>query len=90
MGLTGQEDSSWAIGLETLVGPAWRGKAPLIHLWHPPQERWNRRHGSRESRDLYRRYQAARRDPNLMRALIQEGAADDLRSHHQAVHAPAA
>lgn len=85
----GQEDSSWAIALETLAGHPWRGKSPMAHLWHPPQPRLNRRHGSPASRTLYRRYKAARHDPNVMRALIQEGT-DDLQPHHQAVHAPAA
>jgi hypothetical protein len=85
----GQEDVSWAIALETLAGRPWRGRAPLVHLWHPPQDRMTRRFGSRASRDLYRRYQAASHDPTAMRALIQE-AADDRRSHHHPVHAPAA
>lgn len=71
----GQEDETWAMALRALHGPAWRGSAPLIHLWHPPQDRLTRRRGSRESWQLRLRYVAARRDPVAMRALIEEGRA---------------
>jgi hypothetical protein len=68
----GQEDVSHALALHTLAGPAWRGTADLIHLWHPPQARMTRKTGSPEGRQLARRYLAARRDPDQMRNLIQE------------------
>jgi hypothetical protein len=68
----GQEDASWAIALSALHGRPWRGDADLIHLWHPPQPRMTRKHGSREGQLLHRRYLAARRDPAAMRALIEE------------------
>ena len=68
----GQEDECAAIALTCLHGEPWRGKAALYHCWHPPQPRLTRRRGSRPSWDLRRRYIAARRDPALMRALIEE------------------
>lgn len=78
----GQEDECWARVLTCLVGPHWRGKAPLIHLYHPPQERITRRWGSQESKQLARRYHKARRDPAAMRALLRE-ARDEDADHHQ-------
>jgi hypothetical protein len=68
----GQEDTSWAIALHCLVGPAWRGNADLVHLWHPPQPRATRRRGSMEGWRLYRRYARAIGNPNAMRALLNE------------------
>lgn len=68
----GQEDISHSIALYCLLGRPWRGEAPLIHLWHPPQPRMNRKVGSREGWALYRRYLAAKRDPNLMAQLLKE------------------
>jgi hypothetical protein len=38
----GQEDEAWGVALKELVGPGWRGTAPLFHLWHPPQPRMHR------------------------------------------------
>lgn len=69
----GQEDHSWGWALRTLHGPEYRDPAPLIHLWHPPQQRMTRRHGSPEGKALERRYVQARRDPARMRALVEEG-----------------
>lgn len=71
----GQEDECWAVALTALYGPPWRGTADLVHYWHPPQERWTRRRGSRESWALRRRYLNARHDPDAMRALIGEARA---------------
>lgn len=68
----GQEDTALALALTSLAGSRWRGKQPLWHLWHPPQERLTRRWGSGQSKRLYHRYAAARRDPKAMRALIEE------------------
>lgn len=69
----GDEDTSWAYALWTLVGKPWRGGHQLVHLWHPPQPRLTRDLGSVESRALHRRYKAARFDPERMRALVEEG-----------------
>lgn len=69
----GQEDASWGYALRCLVGEPWRGEADLIHLWHPPQGRLSRKYGSLESRRLFRRYYAARKNPEAMRSLIAEG-----------------
>jgi hypothetical protein len=66
----GQEDDSWALALTTLVGTPWRGRAPLIHLWHPPQDRRTRGQGSHIGVALYRQYLAASHHPDAMRALI--------------------
>jgi len=74
----GQEDTSWSLALACLHGPGWRGDADLLHLFHPPQPRLTRVWGSEEGRDLYRRYRQARRDPELMRALIQEGREEEV------------
>lgn len=68
----GQEDSSWGLCLKTLAGPAWRGGAPLWHLWHPPQPRKTRAIGSDESLALYKRYEAASGSPERMSALLAE------------------
>lgn len=68
----GQEDDAWALALETLAGPGWRGDAPLMHLWHPPAPRRSRAVGSAESLARYRRYQAASGQVEQMRALVAE------------------
>jgi hypothetical protein len=85
----GQEDTSWAVALNTLLGPAWRGDAPLLHLWHPPQPRMTRRRGNAAGWRLYRRYLDARADPAAMLALIEEGRRA-LAAHQPAVHDHAA
>ena len=71
----GGEDVSWGRALRALEGPPWRAKRPLIHLWHPPQQRMTRKHGSVAGRALARRYRAAAADPDRMRRLIEEGRA---------------
>jgi hypothetical protein len=68
----GQEDESWALALTCLVGKPWRGTADLIHLYHPPEPRMSRRKGSPESWGLFKRYRAAARNPDAMRALLKE------------------
>lgn len=69
------EDESWARALSTLAGDPWRGTAPLFHLWHPPQPRMTRRHGSRASEALTFTYRQAKGRPGRMRQLIEEGRA---------------
>lgn len=69
----GQEDDSWAFAIKTLYGPPWRGRAPLHHLWHKPQERQSRSVGSAEGEALYRRYLGALEHRRPMRALVDEG-----------------
>lgn len=68
----GQEDSSLGVALHCLAGPPWRGVADLFHLWHPPQQRLDRRWGSFDGKRLHARYVAARENPDAMRALIAE------------------
>ena len=68
----GHEDNCWAWALMTLAGYPWRGTHPLVHLWHPPQPRPSRKHGSQASLDLERRYQAAFEKPDRMSELIGE------------------
>jgi hypothetical protein len=73
----GGEDTSWRDAMLTLVGEPWRGREPLFHLWHPPQERMNRFIGSPENHVLRTRYVRANRRPKAMRALLAE--IDDLK-----------
>lgn len=68
----GQEDESWGVALQVLGGHPWRGKAPLVHLWHPPQDRLTRRWGSEAGAQLGRRYEAARANRRAMEQLIRE------------------
>lgn len=68
----GQEDQAWGIALHHLVGPAARLNADLLHLWHEKQDRRDRKTGSPESHQLYRRYLKARQDPQLLRVLLKE------------------
>ena len=72
MGLTGGEDIAWGIALQVLCTGWYRGKSPLLHLWHEPQERRSRRHGSEANTALSQRYHHAARDPALMRNLLDE------------------
>lgn len=69
----GQEDDSWAFAIKTLHGAPWRGRAPLHHLWHKPQQRQSRNVGSAEGEALYRRYLGALEHRRPMRALVDEG-----------------
>lgn len=69
----GQEDEAWALALSCLYGPPVRLTHPLWHLWHPPQPRKTRGVGSDEGMALYKRYARAKRRPDQMRALIEEG-----------------
>lgn len=68
----GGEDESWARALSTLAGDPWRGTGHLFHLWHPPQPRMNRRHGSPASQALTFRYRQAKGRPDRMRQIIDE------------------
>lgn len=68
----GQEDEAWAFALRTLVGPPWRGDADLVHLWHPPQPRQDRRVGSPAGAKLLHRYRQAQGQKRKMRTLIDE------------------
>ena len=69
----GQEDTAWGIALHELAGPSWRGVHPLTHLWHPPQDRMSRKHGTEQSRALLTRYRKARRHLPTLRDLVEEG-----------------
>lgn len=55
----GQEDLAWGHALAVMAGPAWRGTAPLYHLWHPPAPRRSRSVGSAQGLALWHRYRAA-------------------------------
>jgi hypothetical protein len=80
----GQEDESFGLALTVIHGSPWRGKADLLHFYHPPQPRLTRRRGSRESWDLRKRYFNARYQPGAMEALIGE-ARDALAAPEHAV-----
>jgi hypothetical protein len=68
----GQEDQCWGWALRTMYGTPVRVRAPLVHLWHPPQRRKSRVIGSDENWALRRRYHQALDHPRLMRALLEE------------------
>lgn len=68
----GQEDASWGVALTTIAGEPWRSPEPLWHLWHPPQPRLTRKIGSHDGKALWRRYQAAARDPAAMSVILEE------------------
>lgn len=71
----GGEDEAWGYALKISANqPAPRGNHPLIHLWHPPQERMNRTYGSAESKQLVERYRLAARQRSAMLRLIDEHA----------------
>lgn len=59
----GQEDDAWGLALHTLIGRPHRGRHPLWHLWHPPQDRISEVAGSQESLALYAQYRRMRRNP---------------------------
>lgn len=71
----GQEDQTLGFALTVLHGPPWRGREPLMHLWHPHPQRMNRRIGSPAGEMLRKRYARARHDPIAVRELIKEGQA---------------
>jgi len=66
----GGEDDAWAPALDTLVGRAVRFSLPLVHLWHPPQQRVSRSVGSAESLKLVQQYRKARGNPRRMAKLV--------------------
>lgn len=69
----GHEDDSLGLALHTLHGrPPVKGRGLLWHLWHPPQERIDRRRGSEASLALFERYRVALNNPDRMRALMTE------------------
>lgn len=68
----GGEDSSWGRCADTLLGEHTRLQGTMWHLWHPPQERLDRRVGSAHNKALTDAYKAAVGDPAAMRALVEE------------------
>lgn len=68
----GQEDEAWGLALRTLVGAPGQGGNVLYHLWHPPQQRLDRRWGSEESKTRMAEYEAAAGDKERMRNLLAE------------------
>lgn len=69
----GGEDSSWALALTTIVGPAVRFGHDLHHLWHPPAPKQLHRWGNPDSRALEIRYRrAARAGRRAMTDLLAE------------------
>lgn len=68
----GREDDSWAYALLELVGPPQQFGGRLLHLWHPPQPRPDRKRGSEANEALFARYRAARRDIDAMRSIVAE------------------
>lgn len=68
----GGEDECWGFALQKIHGVPWRGTRPLMHLWHPPQERRSRGRGSVDTENLRHRYQRARHSRTQMLTLITE------------------
>jgi hypothetical protein len=68
----GQEDTSWALALATMLGAPYRGLHDLLHLWHPPMPRRCRAFGSDENVLLMRRYAAAEGDRVTMAQILEE------------------
>lgn len=68
----GSEDEAWGYALTTIAGRPSRGLRPLLHLWHPPQQRLSRRIGSQHNEQLRRRYARARHAPVLITRLLEE------------------
>ena len=68
----GGEDHCIGLALRCLTGNEINPRriCPLIHLWHP--EAPNCRRPSDNNRWLDKRYRDARRDPDLMRELVEE------------------
>lgn len=58
----GQEDEAWAVALNGIYGPPWRGRAPLYHLWHEKPARITRYAGSAESLARLKLYREAGTD----------------------------
>lgn len=70
----GQEDLAWGWALTRILGGPWRGTAPLLHLWHPPQPRATRATGSTESMELWARYRRAYTAAEVEALLQEDGA----------------
>jgi hypothetical protein len=68
----GGEDYAHGYALQALVGAPNRVAGDLVHLWHPPQERVNRRVGSARSEQLRKQYARARRNRGRMKRLLAE------------------
>ena len=69
----GGEDEAWGYALQLVSNQAAaRGRHPIIHLWHPPQERMTRAYGSLESKQLIDRYRSAARRRQAMINLVKE------------------
>lgn len=69
----GMEDTAFAISVETLVGPLVHMDGELWHLWHPTAPEGHRGTPSaNRNRARGARYQAARGDPDGIRALLAE------------------
>jgi hypothetical protein len=68
----GQEDTSWALALTTMLGAPYRGLHDLLHLWHPPMPRRCRAFGSDANVLLMRRYAAAEGDRAAMGCILAE------------------
>jgi hypothetical protein len=67
----GQEDMAWSRALTMVAGHPWRGRAPLFHLWHTPQDRVSRGVGSTASLALWQRYQGIATLPAMLDLLVE-------------------
>lgn len=70
----GQEDLAWGWALKRLLGQPYAGTHPLVHLWHPPQQRASRKVGSTASMELWKRYRARYTGAEIRELLAEDGA----------------
>jgi hypothetical protein len=69
----GSEDESWGYALHTILGPPWVGMSNLIHFWHEPQDRLDRKVGNLANEELRKRYLSLVSKTEKMQALVNEG-----------------
>lgn len=71
----GGEDAAWGQALDGWIGDCWAGGAPLLHLWHPPQERRDRVVGNERSERLRRLYLMSGGHRPSLKRLLEEARA---------------
>lgn len=78
----GGEDHAWGFAAKTMFKarldewgmelPYWATRNDVVHLYHAPQERMNRQHGSPECEALHARYKMADGKPKKMEQILKE------------------
>jgi hypothetical protein len=75
----GGEDVSWSRALTTLIGANYMTDLISYHLWHPPQERIDRKTPNEKNQKLQERYQKYRGSFTNMDVLVSEAREELLR-----------